>query len=155
MEWCRPVGRRHLAALLDRRGVVVLDFKIITAGLFKVDRVSEVRFMRRGDAFNFVLGFMIGDVFVGFGNFFGAGDPEAIVVGVRLILRIRSTFVNHQAPRGIGMFNNRLLVGALDNFRSQKIGENRQRLVQRAAFIVTFGHRNWFQHTRLLIKQMF
>ena len=61
--------RSDLAALLDRRGVVVLDFEIVAARLLKIYRIGEVGFVGRRYAFDFVLGFVLGNVFVRLGNF--------------------------------------------------------------------------------------
>jgi len=57
-----PVRRSVLPAMLACAWIVVLDFEIITARFFEIDRISKMRLMRRGYAFDLVLGFMIRDI---------------------------------------------------------------------------------------------
>ena len=109
-----------------------------------------MRLVRRRHALDLVLRLMVGNILVRDRDFLGSADTKAIVIGVRLVLRVRSAFVNHQAPLGVGMLDYRLLVAALDHLSSQQLGENRQRLIERAALIVPFGHSDRFQHEFLL-----
>src|SRR4030095_16715514 len=77
--------RRDLATLFDCRRVVVFDFEIISTGLFEIDRVSKMGLVWFGDAFDFVLRFVIGNVFIRLRDFSGIGHAKAVVIGVRLI----------------------------------------------------------------------
>ena len=115
-----PVRRGVLPAMFACSRIVVFDFEVIAARLFEIDRISEMGLVRRGDAFDLVLRFVIGNVFVRLGNFFRGRDAKTIMVGVRFIFGIRSALVNHQTPRRIRMFDDRLLFGALDDFARLK-----------------------------------
>jgi hypothetical protein len=50
--------------------------------------------------------------------------------------------MDNQTPLRIRMLQYRSVVLPLDYFESQQIGENRQRFIQRAALIMSFGQSN-------------
>ena len=58
--------RSDPAALLYRRRIIILNLQIVTAGLFEIDRIGKMRFVRRSYTFNLVLSFVFGNIFVGF-----------------------------------------------------------------------------------------
>jgi hypothetical protein len=64
--------RGDFATLLDRRWIVVLDFKVITTRLLEVNRVGEMSLVRLRHAFDLVLIFVLSEVFVRLGDFPGA-----------------------------------------------------------------------------------
>ncbi len=104
-------------------------------------------FVGRRYAFDFVLRFVLGNVFVRFGNLLRSRNPETIVIGVRLVFRVRPALVNDQAPSGVWMFDHGLLVRSLDDFEGQQIREDRQCFIQRAALVMTFRESDGFQHS--------
>ena len=76
---------------------------MIAAGLAKIDRVREVRALWFGDFAEVVFLFVGLDVFPGGFDFFMVSDTKAIVIVEAFFRRVRTAFVNDQAPVGIRM----------------------------------------------------
>src|SRR5215475_335712 len=125
-----PVRGSDGSPMLYRGGIIVFDFEVVTPWLLEVNRVSKVGFVGFGYTLYFILCFVIGKIFVRFWNLFGTSHTKAVVISVRLVGSIRAAFMHNQAPLRIGMFHNCLFVFASDNFQSQEVGKDRQRLIE-------------------------
>ena len=141
-----PVRRGDGSALFYGRGIVILDFEVVAAWLFEINRIREVGFVRLGHAFEFILRFVIGEIFVRLRDLFGGPDPEAIVIAVRLVRSVRPALVDDQAPLGVGMLNYRLLFFPLHYFQREQVGKDRKCFVQRTAFIMPVDESDRFKH---------
>src|SRR5438128_11784001 len=64
----RPMWRGDRAAVLDGGRIVVFDFEIVATRLFEINRIGVMRLVRLRYAFNLVLCFVIGNVFVRLGD---------------------------------------------------------------------------------------
>ena len=107
------------AAMQRAAGIVVLDLKMVAAGLVKIDRVGKVSLLRLGDLADAVFVLVGLNVLPSGFDFLVAGDAKAVMVVESFLRRTRAAFVDDQAPVGVGMFNRRFAVVALDNFHRQ------------------------------------
>src|SRR5207247_1608174 len=82
-----------------------------------------------------------------------ARDAHALVVVVRLLGRVRPALVHHQPPRRVGMAHDGLALAALEHLHREQIGEDRERLVERAALVVAVGEPDRIQHGPKLTMQ--
>ena len=102
--------------------------------------------LRLGDLAEMVFLFMRLDVFPGSLDLFVARDAKAIMIVEGFLRRVGAAFVNDQAPIGIRMFQRRFAGLLLDDFHRQQIGEDRQGLGERAAFIVAGDQSGCLKH---------
>src|SRR4030095_11725996 len=82
-----PVRGGDGSAVLYRGRIIIFDFKVIAPWFLEVNRVGKVGFVGLSDTLNLILSFVIGKIFVRFGDLFGTPHAEAIVISVRLVGR--------------------------------------------------------------------
>jgi len=69
------------------------------------------------------------------------------MVVARLVGDSRPAFVNDEPPRRIRLPENGLAILARDDGHGEQIDKDRDRLIQRPAFVVAVSQANGFQHT--------
>ena len=76
-------------------------------------------------------------------------DAKAVVIVVRLVARIRAAFVHDEQPIGVRVLEHRLAVMAIYYFEREQLFENRQRVVERAALVMSVGQSYRAEHANL------
>src|SRR5262249_35437807 len=102
-EWVIPMAGGVSAAVLRATGIIIFDLQVIAAGLVKIDGIREVRALRFSDFAEVVFLFVGLDVFPGGFDFFMVSEAKPVVIVEALFRRVRTAFVNDQAPVGIRM----------------------------------------------------
>ena len=108
---------------------VRFDLPEISSGFKKMDRVRVMVFFRLDD-FDLVFSLLALQVFVRFIDLTVGRDTHAVVMLKGLIRTIGILLVCDQLPVGIGMLENDLTIISRDHFKSQKVLQNRQGLLQ-------------------------
>src|SRR5215471_1167239 len=114
-----PMAGGVSAAVLRATGIVIFDLQVIAAGLAKIDRIREVRTLWFDDFAEMVFLFVGLDIFPGGFDFFMMSDAKAVVIVKAFFPRVRTAFMNDQAPVGIRMLERGFGRFLLDDFHRQ------------------------------------
>jgi hypothetical protein len=125
--------------------LVGFDFPEISSGFKEMHRVRVMVFFGLDD-FDFVFALLALQVFMRLIDLTVGRDTYAIMMLEWLIRSIGRGLMRDQLPAGIGMLENGLTIASLYHFKSQKILQNRQGLLQRTAFIMACHQSCRFQH---------
>src|SRR5258706_16394926 len=100
-----PMACRVRAPMGRAARVVILDLKMVAAGLAKIDRVGEVSALRLGDFAQVIFFFVSFDILPCGFHFLMVRNAKTVVVVESFLRRVGAAFVNDQAPVGVGMLH--------------------------------------------------